>query len=285
MRRFALALLALVLAAPLWAGDKAKEKTTPAKAEPVAVPYRLTETQHVLVRVKLNGKGPFNFIVDTGAPVSFVATAVAKKIGLDKDERKVGVLDTLEFEGGLQQRKVKVMVDTPFQLEGMNGMGIAGVELHGIIGYTQLARYRMEFDFTRDKLHWTPLDFDPPPPIGIKDKGGTGSLEMIGSMMKVLGALSGLKMPDPPTPRGFLGLWLEEKDKSLVVKTVLKGTPAADAKLQGGDVLLKINGKDAGDLEMVHRLTGKVMPGDEVRLVVRRGDVEVETTIRAGAGL
>ncbi len=30
------------------------------------VPYRLTLTNHYLVRVRINGKGPFNFLVDTG---------------------------------------------------------------------------------------------------------------------------------------------------------------------------------------------------------------------------
>ena len=35
-------------------------------------------------------------------------------------------------------------------------MGFAGAELHGIIGYNVLARYRMEIDFTRDKMTWTP---------------------------------------------------------------------------------------------------------------------------------
>ena len=37
----------------------------------------------------------------------------------------------------------------------MNGLGLAGVELHGMIGYNVLARYRMEIDFTRDKMTWT----------------------------------------------------------------------------------------------------------------------------------
>ncbi len=38
------------------------------------VPYRLTDTNHFLVRVRINGKGPFNFLVDSGAPALYVAT-------------------------------------------------------------------------------------------------------------------------------------------------------------------------------------------------------------------
>src|SRR5436305_2039231 len=54
---------ALALAGPARADDPPKRPA----GKPVAVPYRLTDTQHVLVRAKINGKGPLNFILDTGA--------------------------------------------------------------------------------------------------------------------------------------------------------------------------------------------------------------------------
>ena len=62
-------------------------KTPPKAATTYEVPYRLTDTKHVLVRVKINGKGPFNFILDTGAPALFMTEAVAKKAGGKADER------------------------------------------------------------------------------------------------------------------------------------------------------------------------------------------------------
>ena len=126
---------------------------TKKEARPLLVPFKLTDTQHVMVRVKINGKGPFNFIVDTGAPIIFVATAVGKQVGLDTEAKGLTMLDKLEFEGGGNAYQSEVPgVETPFQLEGMNGMGLAGVELHGILGYTVLAKFRMEFDFTKDTL-------------------------------------------------------------------------------------------------------------------------------------
>ena len=53
------------------------------------VPYRLTETNHFLVRARINGKGPFNFLVDSGAPALFIATETAKKIGIKPDPARV----------------------------------------------------------------------------------------------------------------------------------------------------------------------------------------------------
>jgi hypothetical protein len=61
-------------------------------------------------------------------------------------------------------------IETPFQLEGMNGMGLAGVELHGLMGYTVLAKYKMHFDYTKQQMAWTPLKFDPPPPFPLTGK-------------------------------------------------------------------------------------------------------------------
>src|SRR6267142_4164881 len=46
------------------------------------IPYRLTDTNHFLVRVRINGKGPFNLLVDSGAPALFIATETAKKADL-----------------------------------------------------------------------------------------------------------------------------------------------------------------------------------------------------------
>ena len=34
--------------------------------------------------------------------------------------------------------KAEGRVEKPFQLDGMNGLGLAGVELHGMIGYNIL---------------------------------------------------------------------------------------------------------------------------------------------------
>jgi len=91
MRSVAIAsFVGLVLAGSIHASDP------PVRHE---IPYRLTDTKHVMVRVKLNGKGPFNFILDTGAPAMIMTEAVAKKVGA-KIDNGWGDFD-LRVEGGL----------------------------------------------------------------------------------------------------------------------------------------------------------------------------------------
>jgi membrane-associated protease RseP (regulator of RpoE activity) len=256
----------------------------PKKTKPTIVPYHLTDTQHVLVRIKLNGKGPFNFVVDTGCPVLVINTAVAKKAGLE-DKKGLAIVDKLEFEGGLVQTKVKARVETPFQLEGMNGMGLAGLELHGLLGYTVLAKYKLEFDFTRDQLKWSPLDFDPPPPQALNIKGGTGGLEMMAGLMKVVSFMAGLKPAPPPVARGFLGFELEDKEDAVVVSSVLAKGPAAEAGLQSGDRIDEINGSSVSSVADAQKRVARVLPGNDVRVTVLRGDDKVELKLVAGHGL
>jgi serine protease DegQ len=141
--RLTLSCAVLGVVAPL---APAGDRPAPAKAAapPVLVPYRLTKTQHVLVRAKINGKGPFNFILDTGAPALFVAKKTAEAAGVKPDDRGWTTFDRFEVEGGVVVERAKGRADDLFQLEGMNGLGLAGVELHGVIGYNVLARYRIE---------------------------------------------------------------------------------------------------------------------------------------------
>src|SRR5437764_10829027 len=64
------------------------------------VPYRLADSKHVVVRAKIDGKGPFNFILDTGAPALFVTKSLGQKLGVKDDKNGWVTFDRLEIEGG-----------------------------------------------------------------------------------------------------------------------------------------------------------------------------------------
>jgi hypothetical protein len=244
--------LALFLALPTFLhADEPKKIDTKKEAillgKPGLVPYRLTDTHHTLVRVKINGKGPFNFVVDTGCPVFLIAEPVGKKIGL-----KNGwvTLDKLEMEGGLELTKVKARVETPFQIEGMNAMGLPGVELHGLMGYTVLAKYKMEFDFTTKQMVWTPVKTEPLPPLA----------------------------------RGFFGFEMEEKDGEVRIKNVLADSPAAKAGLKKGDRIVRIEAKEVKSISEVMEQTTMFLPGKTATFAIERGQKKQDLKITAGEG-
>lgn len=251
----------------------------------VDVPYRLTDTKHVLVRVKLNGRGPFNLILDTGAPAVFITKAVAKKAKAEPDAKGWADFDTFEVEGGLKVEKARARVEDLFQLQGMNGLGLAGVELHGVIGYNVLARYRIEYDFTADKLGFEPLPgFEPPPLVPIAGAKGQGGLEMIGPLMKVMATFMGIKPNFATVPRGFVGIEFDDAD-GIVVKKVLPGGPADRAGIKAGDRIEEVKNRTIDDAKDLARALAKAGVGSKLTVTVKRGDKTEDLTLELGRGL
>ena len=164
-------------------------------------------------------------------------------------------------------------------------MGLAGAEVHGMIGYNVLARYRIQIDFARDKMVWVPLDFEPRVPGSVGRGGGLGGLEIMGSLMKGLGALLGRKATPDVRLRGFWGVELAEGDDGPVVRSVLAKGPAAEAGVQAGDRLTHVQGRSVQNIEDVHRFARKLAPGESVKLTVVRGGVAREITVKAGEGI
>jgi hypothetical protein len=280
-------LAGLLLLAPafLHAGDPPKVKDA---GKTYQTPYRLLDSGHLMVRVKINGKGPFNFIVDTGAPMVYVSKTVAKDIGIEADKKDFATVAKLDLEGGAHLEQLKCVVETPFQLEGMNAMGLAGVELHGILGYTALANYRIEIDLTRDRMGWTRLDFMPPPPtpLGLKEKpAGLDALEKLGKLLALRAKLLGIKGPPEPGFRGFLGIELADKDKALTIQSVLAQSPAAAAGLRGGDVLVRVQRVRVESRADLLKLLATTLSGQNLRFTVRRGGVLQQFTVTTGEGL
>lgn len=257
----------------------------PEKTSAHEVPYRLSSTKHLVVRVKLNGKGPFNFIIDTGAPAVFVSDKIAARAGVKADKTGWGTFDRFDIEGGVRLPKTKTRVQNLFQLEGMNGMGVAGIELHGVIGFTLLARFKIEYDLTKDHLVWTPLKFNPAFPRIRGKAAAPAGLDALGSVLKVLGAFMGRKPAQATTTRGFWGVELADSDAGVEIKSVLKEGPAAKAGLKAGDHIMRVGNRPVKNLaELLQRAAG-VQAGASVDLSIRRDDKTEDITLETEAGL
>ncbi len=287
--RIALALAAGVGLAPCLAlraadgpGQKGDKKDV--KVRKIEVPYRLTGTNHLMVRAKINGKGPFNLIVDTGAPAVFVTKNVAKKAKLDVDEKHFANFDSFELEGGLKMDKVRARIEDLVQIDGMNSMGLAGVELHGVIGYQVLARFRIEYDLTRDRLTFEPLKFQPPALVPLGHKGGS-DIQSMGPLVKMMAAFLGLKPNFDMVPRGFTGIEYTEKDGKVSVKRVLPGSPAEKAGLKDGDLITSVKTVSIDSGKDLNKALAKAGIGTKWRFYITRGGKDEEIVVELGKGL
>ena len=82
----------LCLTLPLLAEPPAVKPIEKPAAKPVVVPFELLKSGHMAVMIKVNGKGPYRVIFDTGAPINLLNNKLAKETGLLKD----AMLRTLE---------------------------------------------------------------------------------------------------------------------------------------------------------------------------------------------
>lgn len=266
----------------------AKAPAAPAKPPSWEMPYRLTKTEHIAVRVKINGSGPYNLIVDSGAPVLIVSTAVCAKVGVKADEKKWGVCDTFEIEGGPKLTKPRVRVEDMFQADGMNALGLVEVKLDGVIGYELLSRYRLEFDFTGDTMTWTELDYKPAPPKGKGNRNGDAEAmgKMMGGLTGMMGALMGKKGDRKgPVRRGYVGIELGDTDAGVVATRVLPKGPAAAAGVRDGDRITRAGGQNVKTIADVLTATAAVPVGQPIELTVIRDESEKNLTITTGEGL
>ncbi len=284
------------------AAGQPKAQPDPQIGQSFLVPYRLTDTNHFLIRVRINGKGPFNFLVDSGAPALFIATETARKIGLKPAPDQFWTpVDRLELEGGSRLTGVKARIEDPFQLVGMNALGLPGASIDGILGFTILARFRLEIDLTKDRMTWTRLDHDPrDPPVPdhkrADDAGapaGVQAMGALGPLAKGLALLVGKQPEEERRPRGFLGLeWSEQTvsgRRQVFVQGVLPGLPAARGGVLTGDQIVRINDQVIESLKEARAALAEVHPRGFVYLDVRRGsgnnNRELRLTVTAGEGL
>ena len=255
------------------------------KALPIEIPFRVTKSSHLVVRAKINNKGPFNFILDTGAPVTFFAAEPGKSLGLVSDENGWCILDKFLLEGGLLSEKMRVKLETPFQLVGMNGMALGGLEMHGLIGYDLLAKHKIEIDVSKDLMLWTLLDFKPKAPLGVSGKNSGSGLDALGSFMKTIGAFTGKKQDLNPALRGSLGIIINPDSKPLTVLDVLKDSPGYKVNIQKGDLILKFNDSEVTSLDDLSKMYRSAPEGKKIQLEILRKKQVLALELTPGKGL
>jgi hypothetical protein len=252
--------------------------------EPVSVAFELLQTKHIAVKVKINGKGPYRVIFDTGAPILLLNNKIAKESGvIEKNARRPlfslfgaageAKIKTLEL-GNLKATNVPTIVMDHPTLELISQL-LGPIE--GIVGFPFFARYKMTIDYQAKQLTFVPNGYEPP--------------DVMKAMMDTVMALAGDK-PRPPTvltPAAQWGVLLRKDDKDseegITIDEVLPGSASAQAGLQAGDRLLTLDGRWTDSLADAYRAAGLVKPGQSVAVMVRRAGREAEFAVKPQSGL
>jgi membrane-associated protease RseP (regulator of RpoE activity) len=253
------------------------------EAGPVKVPFALLKTGHMTVQVKVNGKGPYTLIFDTGAPITLVNNKIAKEAGLLKGVQKpaftlfgsMGEVKIRDLDvGGQAARDVAaVVMDHPT----VEAISKAFGPIDGIVGFPFFARYKMTLDYQAKTMTFVPNGFKPP---DVMQALKTALMDGLGGQ------------PDAPKILAPAALWgmqaakaSDDEEAGVTVKEVLPNSPAARAGLQAGDRLLTLDGRWTDTLADLYTAAGYVKPGAVAPLVVKRGGKEIELKVKPAAGL
>jgi serine protease Do len=83
-------------------------------------------------------------------------------------------------------------------------------------------------------------------------------------------------------PRPILGVLLGPEGPGARVENVMPGSGADKAELKEGDVIVALNGDAIENRETLIERIGKMEPGDAVKLLVKRGEEEIEIEATLG---
>jgi hypothetical protein len=213
-----------------------------AKIETTVIPFTFIETGHFMLKVKLNDKGPYNLIFDTGAPMSLINNRIAKESGVTKAGggggfMPFGAMNTAQAiqkleVGSLTAKKISTMVMDHPTVAAFSQfyMKKHGERIDGIIGFPFFARYSTTVNYQTQELTLTPNGFDPP--------------DVMADMMKTMMAKTGKQEPKTQSPQGYYGMSFTAKTDDaagVTIDKVFENSPAAKAGLKPGDRLLTID--------------------------------------------
>jgi Aspartyl protease/PDZ domain len=265
----------------------------PARADeaPVKVSFDMLPSRHLVVQAKVNGKGPYRFIFDTGAPIMLLSRKVGREAGLlDKDgggkKPPTGpasfgtvpgqvTIGKLELGGLAAEDLPGVVMDHPT----VGAIAKVFGPIEGIVGFPFFARFRTTIDYQAKELTFTPNGYKP------ADLMQT----MMATLMKQANGRNQPAAPKVVVPAGQWGVRVEKGEgddaPGVTLAAVLPGGAADKAGLRTGDRLLTIDGRWTDGVMDCFRAASAVKAGEAVEVVVRRGGREVKANVTPLPGL
>jgi predicted aspartyl protease len=110
----------------------------------------------LMVPVRINGEGPYQFILDTGATVTCVDEPLAASLALPEVRGVMGTAAGVGGQGGVRLVSVDSLSigavrahDLQACVVDLEHLGGMGLELDGLIGLNVLSQFRVTLDFER----------------------------------------------------------------------------------------------------------------------------------------
>jgi hypothetical protein len=266
---------------PTWAQQPVAPAAPSAKSKTKAViAFEVLPTNHMLVKARINGEGPYHLVFDLGAPITLLNNRASEAAGVIKANAPRSILFGMRGEaeieklevGDLTVNKLPVVIfDHPFLavLEKL-----ANRPVDGLIGFTFFARYKTTIDYHSRQMTFEPTDYQ------VRDLLKELPDRLLGPKVArrriiVPLAVYGLRFGAPSGGLDVTGVHIAE---------VLPNSPAAHAGLRAGDLMITLDDRWTTSVSDVFQAAAGVEPERDVTAVIRRNGKEQTVTIHPVAG-
>ena len=110
----------------------------------------------LIVPVRINGSGPFDFVLDTGATITCVDDQIAEQLSLPAVRGVMGTAAGVGGQGGVSLVEIDSLSMGGVRAHGLEAcvidlehLGSVGLALDGLIGLNVLREFRVTLDFER----------------------------------------------------------------------------------------------------------------------------------------
>ncbi len=263
--------------APERAPAQAPSTVKPAK---FVVAFEMLPTNHMLVRARINDKGPYLLVFDLGAPITLLGNSVSEATGIVKASAPRSFLFAMRGEasveklqiGNLTVAKLPVLVFDHPVLKALGTM--TGRSIDGIMGFTFFARYKTTINYQARQMTFEPVEY-----------------AMHDLLKELPNRLLGPKVARRRVlaPSAMLGLRLDKPSggvdsPGVLIAEVYKDSPADRAGMKSGDVLISLDGRWTTSIADVFAAAGDVKPSRDAIVGILRKGVEKTLTIRPADG-
>ncbi len=259
-----------------------------ATAQAHSAPLELLQSGHIAVQVHVNGQGPFRLILDTGSPLTFISTRMARELSLlppqSSKSAKPAPPSGLAGLAGLSmggQVVLKSLAVGDTELKNLNALildhpivealgGFVG-RLDGIVGFSFFARFHTTIDYLNARVSFEPVDYTPQ--------------DIMTGMMSML--FGGAKKTRVIAPNTLWGLTVAAtpQDTGVTVSQVYPSSAAAKAGFHPGDRITLLDDRWTDTLNDLYEAAALIAPTQPVVVKAVRGDKEILLTVYPRPGI
>ena len=248
-------------------------------SRPTIIPIEIIKSGHIAIHAMINGRGPYRFIFDTGAPTLLISERVGKEAHILPLDFKRPFFSPLGNLGEFSVKSIllgragqKSLSADIWNHPTVEELGKMFGRFEGLIGFPFFAHYQITIDYKAKTMTLVPSIFIPDD----TKKKMTNRLTQGGSAKVYLPSESlGIQVTKTAT----------DDAAGVVLSTVLPGSPADDAGMKTGDRLLTLDGRWTDSVEDAYFAISAVDTSRDVPAVVLRDGKQVTMQVKVKPGI